>query len=152
MFLKEFRDFAMRGNVLDMGVGIVIGAAFTSVINSLVNDLLTPPLGLLMGNVDFSNLFITLSGGPFDTLADAQEAGAVTLNYGLFLNALISFLIVAFVLFLLIRQVNKWGELLKDEDTDVAEEVKNKTCPFCLSVVDVKATRCKFCTSELEAA
>ena len=104
---KEFRQFALRGNVVDLSIGVIIGAAFTSIVNSLVKDIITPPLGLITGGLDFSNLFIVLKGGAFTTLAEAQKAGAVTINYGLFLNAAISFLIVAFVLFLLVRSINR---------------------------------------------
>jgi len=144
--LKEFKKFALRGNVVDLAVGVIIGGAFGKIVSSLVNDIIMPPIGLLLGNVDFSNLFITLSGGSFATLAQAEEAGAVTLNIGLFLNAIVDFLIVAFVIFLLIRQMNK---LQKDEETE-PEAPKTKDCPFCLTVVPEAATRCPACTSELK--
>jgi large conductance mechanosensitive channel len=144
--LKEFRDFAMRGNMLDMAVGITIGAAFGRVVSSLVTDLLTPPIGLLAGKSDFSSKFINLSGTAYTTLADAKAAGAATINYGVFLNAAFDFLIVAFAVFLLIRQVNG----LKGEEKPPA--VTTKDCPFCLSPVTIKATRCLHCTSELTAA
>jgi len=144
---KEFKEFAMRGNVVDMAVGIIIGAAFGTIVKSLVDDII-----LLLGNVDFSNLFIVLkdaaAGGTFASLADAQKAGAVTLNYGMFINTVISFLIVAFAVFLLIRGLNK----LKREEEAPPEEPTTKECPRCLSTIPIKATRCAHCTSEMEAA
>lgn len=140
---KEFKEFAMKGNVLDMAVGIVIGAAFGKIVTSFVSDVLMPPIGVLMGNMDFSNLFLTLSGTEFPTLAAAKEAGAATLNYGLFLNTIIDFLIVAFAIFLLIRQVNK----LKRAEPAAAPTTKD--CPFCASAISLKATRCPNCTSQL---
>jgi len=149
---KEFKEFAMRGNVVDMAVGIIIGAAFGTIVKSLVDDIIMPPIGLLLGNVDFSNLFIVLkdaaAGGTFSSLADAQKAGAVTLNYGMFINTVISFLIVAFAVFLLIRGLNK----LKREEEAPPEEPTTKECPRCLSTIPIKATRCAHCTSEMEAA
>ncbi|MBW2441027.1 MAG: large conductance mechanosensitive channel protein MscL [Deltaproteobacteria bacterium] len=150
--LKEFKEFAMRGNVVDMAVGIIIGAAFGTIVKSLVADIIMPPIGLLLGNVDFSNLFIVLKGAAagdaFASLADAQKAGAVTLNYGLFINTIISFLIVAFAIFLLIKGLNK----MKREEEAPPEEPTTKECPRCLSTIPIKATRCAHCTSELEAA
>jgi len=150
--LKDFKEFAMRGNVVDMAVGIVIGAAFGTIVKSLVADIIMPPIGLLLGNVDFSNLFIILkegaTAGPFASLADAQKAGAVTINYGMFINTIISFVIVAFALFLLIRTMNK----LKRQEESPPEEPTTKECPHCLSTISIKATRCAFCTSELQAA
>ena len=147
--LKDFKEFAMRGNVLDMAVGIIIGAAFATIIKSLVADVIMPPIGLLLGNVDFSNLFIVIkqgaTAGPFAALADAQKAGAVTINYGVFINTIISFLIIAFAVFLIIRNINK---LRKQEEEPPAEPTA-KDCPHCLSSVPIKATRCAFCTSEL---
>jgi len=145
--LKEFREFALRGNVLDMAIGIIIGAAFGKIITSFVNDILMPPIGLLLGNVDFSNLFVSLSGQPYATLEEAQAAGAATINYGLFINTVLDFVIVAFVVFLLIRQVNR---MRREKEAPPAEPTKE--CPYCLSVVPLKATRCPHCTSELEAA
>jgi large conductance mechanosensitive channel len=145
--LKEFREFTLRGNVLDMAIGIIIGAAFGKIITSFVNDILMPPIGLLLGNVDFSNLFISLSGQPYATLEEAQAAGAATINYGLFINTVLDFLIVAFVVFLLVRQVNR---MRREKEAPPAEPTKE--CPYCLSVVPLKATRCPHCTSELEAA
>ena len=150
--LKEFKEFAMRGNVVDMAVGIIIGAAFGTIVKSLVADIIMPPIGLLLGNVDFTNLFAVLkegaAAGPYAALADAQKAGAVTINYGLFINTIISFVIVAFAIFLLIRTLNK----LKREEEAPPEEPTTKDCPHCLSTIPIKATRCAFCTSEVEAA
>lgn len=143
--LKEFKEFAMRGNVLDMAVGIIIGAAFGGIVTSLVNDVLMPPVGLLLGKVDFANLFIVLRGDHFSTLAQAKAAGATTLNYGVFLNAVVNFLIVAFAVFLLVRQVNK----LRREP---APAPTTKECPCCYSNIPLKATRCPQCTSELKTA
>jgi large conductance mechanosensitive channel len=143
--LKEFKEFAMRGNVLDMAVGIIIGAAFGKIITSFVGDVLMPPLGLLLGKVDFANLFVTLSGGPYGSLAAAKAAGAPTINYGLFLNTVLDFLIVAFAIFLLIRQVNRLQKPAVAAPT-------TKPCPYCLSAVAIKATRCPHCTSDLKAA
>ena len=147
--LKEFKEFAMRGNVVDMAVGIIIGAAFGTIVKSLVADVIMPPIGLLLGNVDFSNLFIVLkegaTAGPFASLADAQKAGAVTLNYGLFVNTIISFLIVAFAVFLLVRSLNK----LKRKEEAPPAEPTTKECPQCLSTIPIMAKRCAFCTSEL---
>ena len=149
--LKEFKEFAMRGNVVDMAVGIIIGAAFGTIVKSLVADIIMPPIGLLLGNVDFSNLFIVLkqgaTAGPFATIAEAQKAGAVTINYGVFANTVISFLIVAFAVFLLIRALNK----LQREEEAPPEEPTTKECPHCLSTIPIMATRCGHCTSELIA-
>lgn len=144
--LKEFKEFAMRGNVLDMAVGVVIGAAFGKIVTSFVADMLMPPLGLLLGKVDFSNLFVTLSSKSFNTLAEAKVAGVPTLNYGLFINTVIDFVIVAFAIFLLIRQVNRF--LPKPAPAPAA----TKDCPYCLSAVSMKATRCAHCTSEVRPA
>ena len=146
---KEFKEFAMRGNVVDMAVGIIIGGAFGTIVKSLVSDVLMPPLGLLLGGVDFSDLFFTLkdgtTAGPYATLAAAKSAGAVTLGYGLFINAVISFLIVAFAVFLLIKAINQLQR--KKEEAPAAPTTKE--CPFCLSSIAIKATRCPHCTSEL---
>ncbi len=148
---KEFKAFAMRGNVVDMAVGIIIGAAFGTIVKSLVADVIMPPIGLLMGNVDFANLFVVLkegaTAGPYAALADAQAAGAVTINYGMFINTIISFLIIAFAVFLLIRRLNA---LKKEEEAPPAEPT-TKDCPYCLSTIPIKATRCGFCTSEVKA-
>jgi large conductance mechanosensitive channel len=141
--LKEFKEFAMKGNVLDMAVGIIIGAAFGKIITSLVNDILMPPIGLLFGKLDFSNLFINLSGTDYKSLAEAKNAGAATLNYGLFLNNIIDFLIVSFAIFLLVKQVNR----LKREEV---KEQTEKECPFCFSTISKKAIRCPSCTSQID--
>jgi len=146
--LKEFKEFAMRGNVLDMAVGIIIGGAFGKIVTSFVSDILMPPLGLLLGKMDFSNLFINLSGGAYTKLAEAKAAGAPTLNYGIFFNAVIDFLIVAFAIFLLIRQVNR----LKREPAPAPAAPSARDCPYCCSAVPLKATRCPACTSEIRAA
>jgi large conductance mechanosensitive channel len=142
--LKEFKEFAMRGNVLDMAVGIIIGAAFGRIITSMVDDILMPPVGRLLGGVDFSNLFITLSGQQYDSLAEAKAAGAATINYGLFLNSVINFLIVAFAIFLLVKQVNRLRK-----PTPAAPPPATKECPLCFMAIPAKATRCPNCTSEL---
>jgi len=142
--LKEFKEFAMRGNVMDMAIGIIIGAAFGKIVSSFVNDVLMPPLGLLMGNADFSNKFVTLQGESFATLDAAKEAGAVTMNYGLFINTVIDFVIIAFAIFLVVKQMNK----LKKKPE--APPPNTKDCPFCLSAVPIKAKRCGHCTSELQ--
>jgi large conductance mechanosensitive channel len=150
--LKDFKEFAMRGNVVDMAVGIVIGAAFGAVIKSLVADVIMPPIGLLLGNVDFSNLFLTLKAGkvagPYVSLAAAQAAGAVTLNLGLFINTIVSFVIVAFSVFLLVRGIN---QLRREQEVPPAAPA-TKECPYCRSEIPLKATRCPHCTSELGAA
>jgi large conductance mechanosensitive channel len=143
-FVKEFKEFISRGNVIDLAVGIIIGAAFTGVVNSLVNDVIMPPIGLLLGQVDFSQIFINLSGTPYPTLKAAQEAGAPTLNIGLFINAVINFLIVAFVVFLLIKGINQ----LKRQPAPPPSDARD--CPYCLSSIPKKATRCPHCTSQLE--
>lgn len=147
--LKEFKEFAIRGNVVDMAVGIIIGAAFGAIVKSLVDDVVMPPIGMLLGNVDFSELFVVLkdgaTAGPYLTVAAAKEAGAVTLNYGLFFNAVISFLIVAFAVFLLIRAINK----LKREEVAAPQEAVVKDCPRCFTSIPIKATRCPHCTSDL---
>lgn len=141
--LKEFEEFAMKGNVLDMAIGIILGLAFGKIITSLVNDIIMPPVGMLLGNVDFTNLFISLSGQSYATLAEAQAAGAPTINYGIFINTIIDFLIVAFVIFLLVRQVNKMKR--KEE----AAPPNAKDCPYCKESIPLQATRCPHCTSEL---
>jgi large conductance mechanosensitive channel len=145
---KEFKEFALRGNVVDMAVGIIIGAAFGTIVKSLIDDVVMPPIGLLLGGVDFANLFVLLKQGapeaPYASLADAQAAGAVTINYGVFLNAVISFLVVVLVMFFLIRMMNR----MRREEEAPAEPT-TKECPFCLSTIPIKATRCAFCTSEL---
>ena len=151
--LKEFKTFILRGNVVDLAVGIIIGAAFTTVVTSIVNDLIMPPIGLLVGNVDFSNLFIVIKDGvtpgPYTTPAQAKAAGAVTINWGQFINATISLLIVGFATFLLVRGLNK---LHRKEEAKPAPEKATKDCPHCLSAIPVKASRCPYCTSQLAAA
>ena len=146
---KEFKEFAMRGNVVDMAVGIIIGGAFGTIVMSLVTDILMPPIGLILGSVDFTDLFLTLkegaSPGPYATLASAQEAGAVTVAYGLFLNSVVSFLIIALSVFFVIKGVNA----MKRREEEPSLEPTTKDCPYCLSSVPLKATRCPFCTSEL---
>jgi large conductance mechanosensitive channel len=142
--LKEFKNFIMRGNVIDLAIGIIIGVAFSAIVNSFVNDIIMPPIGLGLGKVDFSNLFAVLkqgsTPGPYLSLAAAKAAGAVTLNYGIFINTIISFLIISLVLFFIIKAMNKF----KKKDT-----VSVKSCPFCCSSINIKATRCPNCTSEL---
>ncbi len=147
--LKEFKEFALRGNVVDMAVGIIIGAAFGGIVKSLVADVIMPPIGLLLGGVDFSNLFINLSGGEFASLAAAQDAGAATLNVGVFINTVLNFIIVAFAIFILIRAIN---QLKRKEEPAPEPEPTIKDCPFCCSAIPIKATRCGHCTSELETA
>lgn len=143
-FIGEFRDFALRGNMIDMAVGIIIGAAFGRVVSSLVSDVLMPPIGLLTGRSDFSSHFLNLSGKAYATLAEAKAAGAATINYGIFLNAVSDFLIVAFAVFLLIRQINRLKSVPAASPT--------KPCPYCCSAIPVPATRCPNCTSALAAA
>ena len=145
--LKEFRDFAMRGNVIDMAVGIIIGAAFGGVVKSLVDDLMLPPIGLLLGHVDFSNLFLNLTSHHYDSVAAAKAAGAATFNYGIFLNTVINFVIVAFAVFLLVRWINR---LKKPAPAPAAPTTK--TCAYCCSTIAAAATRCPQCTSELKPA
>ncbi|MFA5494042.1 MAG: large-conductance mechanosensitive channel protein MscL [Porticoccaceae bacterium] len=148
--LKEFKTFAMRGNVVDMAVGIIIGGAFGTIVSSLVDDVLMPPIGLLLGGVDFSDLFVTLKdgaalAGPYETLAGAKSAGAVTLNYGLFINSLVSFLIVAFAVFLLIKAINR----LQRQAPAPEGVPTTKDCTFCFTTIPIQATRCPHCTSTL---
>jgi large conductance mechanosensitive channel len=146
--LKEFKEFTMRGNVLDMAIGIVIGVAFGKIVTSFVNDVVMPPIGLLLGKIDFSNLFIDLSGKSYATLAEAKAAGAATIKYGLFFNTVVDFIIVAFVIFLLVRQVNRMTR--KPEAAPAAPTTKE--CPYCLSNIAIKATRCPHCTSDVKAS
>jgi large conductance mechanosensitive channel len=148
--LKEFKAFAMRGNVLDLAVGVIIGAAFGAIVTSLVNDVIMPPIGLLLGNVDFSNLFVVLkegakAAGPYTTLAEAKAAGAVTVNIGLFLNAVLIFLITAFAVFLVVRAANRM------KPAEAAAAPSTKDCPYCRMAIPIGATRCPQCTSELRA-
>jgi large conductance mechanosensitive channel len=146
--LKGFRDFVMRGNVLDLAVAVIIGAAFTKIVNSLVEDIIMPPIGLLLGNVDLINLFAVLKDGtkgapPYATLAEAKAAGAVTLNYGQFLGSIVTFLIVAFVVYMMIRSIARLGPKKADAPATTKE------CPYCVSKIPLKATKCAFCTAEL---
>jgi len=147
--LKEFKEFAMRGNVVDMAVGVIIGGAFGTIAKSLVADVLMPPLGLLLGGVDFSNLFVTLKDGvppgPYHALVEAQAAGAVTVNYGVFLNSVVSFLIVAFAVFMVIKAINK----MKREEKAPPADPTTKECKFCQMIIPIQATKCGHCTSEL---
>jgi len=147
---KEFKEFALKGNVVDMAVGIIIGAAFGTIVNSLVADIIMPPIGLILGKVDFSSLFMVLKEGkvigPYESLATAKAAGAVTVNYGAFINTIVSFLIVAFAVFLLIRNINR----LREEKEAPPAAPTTKECPFCFSVIPLKATRCAHCTSEIK--
>jgi large conductance mechanosensitive channel len=144
---KEFRDFAMRGNVIDLAIGVIIGAAFGKIVTSLVNDIVMPPLGVLLGKVDFSNLFINLSSQHYNSLAEAKAAGAATLNYGIFVNNIIDFLLVAFAVFLLVKQVNRF--MPKPAEPAPADA---KDCEYCKSSIPKAATRCPHCTSQLAAA
>lgn len=145
--LKDFRDFAVRGNVVDLAVGVIIGAAFTGVVNSLVADVLMPPIGRLTGNVDFKDLFVSLNGQHYASLAAAKAAGAPTLKYGVFMNTIVNFLIVSFVVFLLVRQLARFQRLAAATGAGPS----NKKCPYCRSAIAVDATRCPQCTSHLEA-
>lgn len=148
--VKEFKEFAVKGNVVDMAVGIIIGAAFGGIAKSLVTDVIMPPIGLLLGDADFTNLFLVLKQGappsPYESLAVAQEAGAVTMNFGVFINTVVNFLIVGFAVFLLVRTVNR---LKRKEEAAPAPTPSTKPCPFCFSSISVQATRCPNCTSEL---
>lgn len=153
--LKEFKQFAFRGNVIDMAVGIIIGGAFGTIVQSLVNDIIMPPIGLIIGNVDFKDLFVILrdgnTPGPYPTLAAAKSAGAVTFNYGMFINNLVAFLIVAFSVFMLVktlRYIEKL-EIIKGREEKIEPALKK--CPYCYSTVDSKASRCAFCTSEINS-
>lgn len=143
--IKEFKEFIMRGNVMELAIGIIIGTAFTGIVNSLVEDVVMPPLGLLIGKVDFSNLFLNLSGTEYATLAEAQEAGAATINYGMFINTIISFLIIAFVIFIIVKQINRFSPKQEEE----TEEISTKECAYCLSEIPIKATKCAHCTSDV---
>ena len=150
--LKEFKEFVMRGNVVDMAVGIIIGAAFGGIVNSFVSDVIMPPIGLLLGKVDFANLYIILRegtvAGPFASLAEARKAGAVTISYGVFINTVINFLILAFVVFLFIRNINK----LRRTEVAPPAAPTTKECTYCFSTIPIKATRCPNCTSELKGS
>ncbi|MFZ0214193.1 MAG: large-conductance mechanosensitive channel protein MscL [Candidatus Acidiferrales bacterium] len=144
--LKEFKEFAMKGNVVDMAIGIIIGAAFGRIVTSLVSDVIMPPIGLLLGKVDFNSLFVNISGKSYADLAAAKAAGAATINYGVFLNTVIDFLIVAFVIFLIVRQVNRWTR-----KPGPPPEPTMKDCPYCLSKIPVKASKCAYCTAQVLA-
>jgi len=141
--LKEFREFIMRGNVVDLAVGVIVGGAFGKIVSSLVSDVIMPPIGLLLNGMDFSNLFVSLTGQPFATLAEAQAAGAPTLNYGNFINAVIDFIVIGLVIFLLIRAINRM------QKPAPAAQPATRDCPFCFSLISLKATRCPNCTSQL---
>lgn len=143
--LKEFKEFAMKGNVIDLAVGVVIGGAFGKIVTSFVNDIIMPLLGLLIGGMDFSNLFIALDGNKYASLAEAQAATAPTLNYGLFISTVIDFLIIAFSIFIVIKQLNRF----KKKEVPVEKEPDTKICDYCMSEISIKATRCPHCTSEL---
>ena len=147
---KEFKEFALRGNVIDMAVGVIVGGAFGTIVKSMVDDVIMPPIGLLVGGIDFSNFFAVLrqggTSGPYASLADAKKAGAVTMNYGVFVNDVISFLIVAFAVFMLVRSINT---LHRKENAPATPATK--VCPFCATAIPVKATRCPQCTSQLAA-
>ncbi len=144
---KEFKEFAMRGNVVDLAIGIIIGGAFGKIVTSLVNDIIMPPIGVVLGGVDFTNLFINLSGQGYASLAAAQEAGAATINYGVFLNSVLDFLIIAFVIFKIVQLMNR----LKREEAKPPAAPTTKPCPYCITDIPIKATRCPQCTSQLEA-
>ncbi len=145
--LKEFKEFVMRGNVLDLAVAVIIGGAFGKIITSFVNDVLMPPIGLLLGGVDFTNLFLALDGKTYDSLEAATAAGAATINYGVFINTVVDFLIVAFVIFLIIKAANATK---KKEAPAAPAEPTTKDCPYCFTTIAIKATRCPNCTSELK--
>ena len=149
MILDEFKKFAVRGNLADLAAGIVIGAAFTGVVGSFVNDILMPPIGLVIGRVDFQNLFVNLSNRHFESVAAAKAAGAPTLNYGIFINQILNFIIVAFAVFLLIRQMNKMNASISGPPPT---PVPTKECPYCASTIPLKARRCPHCTSEVQTA
>jgi large conductance mechanosensitive channel len=151
--LKEFKEFAMKGSVLDMAIGIIIGGAFSPIVKSLVDDILMPPIGMLFGGVDFGNMYLVLregaeAAGPYDTLAAAREAGAVTVNYGVFINTIMTFIIVAFAIFMMVKSINRW----KREEEAPPAEPTTKKCDFCDTEIPIAATRCPHCTSELRAA
>jgi large conductance mechanosensitive channel len=153
--LKEFKEFAVRGNMIDMAVGIIIGAAFGAIVSSLVSDIIMPPIGLGLGNVDFSNLFWVMKDGvttpgPYDSLKAAQDAGAVTFNYGVFMLKVLNFLIVAFAVFILVRSINKMRRATEAPKAAVKAEPTTKECPYCMSMISMKASRCGFCTSQLK--
>jgi large conductance mechanosensitive channel len=143
---KEFREFAARGSVIDLAVGVIIGAAFGKIVTSLVNDIVMPPIGMLLGGIDFSGFFVALDGGSYRSVEAAKAAGAPTINYGIFVNTVIEFLIVAFVIFLMVRQINR----LKTPPPVAPADTRN--CPYCVSIIPIKASRCPFCTSDVTGA
>ena len=143
--LKDFREFAVKGNVIDLAVGVIVGGAFGKIVTSIVNDMIMPVIGLLIGKVDFTNLFISLDGTKYLSLAAAKEAGAATLNYGVFINTVIEFLIISFSIFIVIRQLNKFNRKEAEEE----QKPSTKTCPYCYTEINLKATRCPNCTSEI---
>ncbi len=145
--LKEFKEFAMKGNVVDLAVGVIIGAAFGKIVTSLVNDIIMPPLGLLIGKVNFADLFINLSGKTFNSLEEAKKAGAPTINYGAFINNILDFILIAFAIFMLVKSINRL-----QRKTEVPPPPNTKDCPFCITAIPLKATRCPSCTSQLGAA
>ncbi|NSW54337.1 MAG: large conductance mechanosensitive channel protein MscL [Anaerolineae bacterium] len=153
-WLKDFRDFAVKGNVIDLAIAVVMGGAFGAIVKSIVDDIIMPPIGLLLGGVDFANLFAVIKQGdpvgPYASLSAAQEAAAVTINYGLFLSALVTFLIIAFVMFLLVKSIAKMQALVKKEEAALPAEPTTKQCPFCCTDIPIKASRCPHCTSKLE--
>jgi len=147
--IKEFKEFSVKGNVLDMAIGIIIGTAFGKIVTSLVNDIIMPPIGLILGKVNFSNLFINLSGQQYESIEAAKAAGAATINYGMFINVVIDFIIVAFIMFLVVKQVNK---LKRPAPAPAPSAPTTKECPFCFSTIPIKATRCPACTSQIPSA
>lgn len=149
-FMEEFKTFVMRGNVLDLAVGVIIGGAFQKIITSMVNDIIMPVITLITGGVNFTEWFISLDGNTYATLEDAQKAGAATLNYGVFITEVINFLIIAFVIFMIVRTVNKIAEAAKPQVEEVPAEPTTKKCPHCCSEIAIEATRCPNCTSVLE--
>lgn len=149
-FFKEFKEFISKGNVIDLAVGVIIGGAFSGIVTNLVTNIITPVISLITGKVSFTDLFITLDGSEYPTLAAAQEAGAATLNYGLFIQAVIDFIIIAFVIFLLVKGINKIRNIGKKEEAPVEEAPTTKVCPFCKTEINIEATRCPNCTSEIE--
>ena len=149
-FFKEFKEFISKGNVIDLAVGVIIGSAFSGIVTNLVTNIITPVISLITGKVSFTDLFISLDGKDYPTLAAAQSEGAATLNYGLFIQAVIDFLIVAFVIFLLVKGINKIRNIGKKEEAPVEEAPTTKVCPFCKTEINIEATRCPNCTSEIE--
>jgi large conductance mechanosensitive channel len=143
--LKDFKEFAVKGNVIDLAVGVIVGGAFGKIVTSIVNDMIMPVIGLLIGKVDFTNLFISLDGTKYLSLAAAKEAGAATLNYGVFINTVIEFLIISFSIFIVIRQLNKFNK----NETERESKSSTKACPYCYTEINLKATRCPNCTSEI---